>query len=322
MNLYKRYVGITTKLSQLSPWKRLQNHNLLQLFIKDFDYPILANVFTANDETYGFRICLDPIQANFFLTKFDSINESKVSSLRRDQYYFIQYLKYSSLSKNDILLLTEADLDVSEDGLFPVLRKRSWMYGIEEVGDEEIGKICLVLEELYELLSSLLKQNIKKIITDSYPSRYYNPITKSYDNKYLPLDKQFLKIDIAFSLLPEKIETLKKLESNSLVVEFDTMFLPFTINDHPALVHVLVDTATGYILDMGFIEPESMRAFHYLSKFVEYVLKYGYFQEVRCRDRIDQKILRDIDEFENMKIVVKKLEIIDKVIEEFVEKNL
>ena len=42
------------------------------------------------------------------------------------------------------------------------------MYGIEEVGDEEIGKICLVLEELYELLSSLLKQNIKKIITDSY----------------------------------------------------------------------------------------------------------------------------------------------------------
>lgn len=321
----KSFLEITKKLYELAPWDYLGNEDYCQMFLDDEPQPLLVCVTgSAVSQNFGFIICRDVLQADYFLTLKDKIEECDISAYRRYQHYALFYKRYQDLSEEDRKLF-ENNEDFQGETFYPVLKHIQWHSPDTSITEEEREALCSILEHLYNLISAIAYGKIKKTNKEfsEVPTRIYNPKKEYYDNLYFPFIEDMFRISPRSVINKEKTEEgFKDLKTNDLVVEYDLVYLPLKQDDNDLLLalSVLWDVNGKQKLDSKLVEIKQPREAAFMNLYLDYIMKFGFFKEVRCRDNIDVKLLISLDIPRRPKYVMSKLENVDQVIQETMNK--
>jgi len=326
MKDYKRFLNVCIHLIELSPWDYLTSDEFCQIIIEEFKFPVLVSVLGSGKIAYGFLITTNPVQSSYLLTLLDDINESSLSRYRREQYFMVTFEFYKNIIQKDRKILREYFGKLDNQSVYPILKKSSWEKDIEDPTDDEFTNICIILENLYMLLKSILENNTSKenhIIGVDFPLRFYSPETKLYNNGYMPLLKELYSPVPYFLLNENNVSKLSSRPFNNLIVEYDMLYIPAELESkNTALVYVLYDVKSDLILDMEVIDSDSDRALLFVIKYLDSILEFGFFKEVRCRDRIDKRILDSLKIPKKPKTLVKPLKNTDIIIDELIKENV
>lgn len=314
-----RFLNISKKLYNLAPWDYLGNYDYCQMFLED-EQPLLVCITgSAVTQNFGFIICTNPIQADYFLSLRDEIEESEISSYRRYQHYSLFYKKYQDLNEEEKKIFK----DKPQEELYPVLKHICWHNPDTSVSESELESLCSILENLYMLINAVAFGKIKKTNQDFYevPTRIYNPNTKEYDNLYFAFLEDMYRISPTSVLNQEKIQTgFSGLIVNDLIVEYDLLYLPLKqAEDSLLALVVLWDVEGKKKLSAKLLDIKDGRESAFMNFYLSYIMEFGFFKEVRCRDNIDKKLLASLDIPKKPNLVVSKLENIDRIVEEIMD---
>lgn len=308
---------------ELKPWDYLSGEEYCQLILDKTEMPVLIAVIgDVLLEEFGFIICPKTIESHYLLSFKENIQESELSKLRRYQHYALFYKHYLELNEEEEAWLQEY-LPLDENSFYPILKHHVWANDESTISTEELEEICFILENLYMLLKNLALGKLEKNKPENYeiPSRLYNPKTKLYDNRYCPFLVDIFLIKPEFKFIQETATMYKNLETNSLTVEFDLLYLPLKMDEGQLLAaYALYDVKKNELLEMNIINSKDERIMLFVDTYLALVKKYGIFKEVRCRDSIDQKLLESLNIPQETKYLIKELKRIDQEIDSLVEK--
>lgn len=313
-----KFLEISKKLFQLAPWDYLGNEDYCQMFMEDEDPLLVCVTGSLVTQNFGFIICRNALQADYFLSLKENIDESEISSYRRYQHYAIYYKRYCELEPE------ERDLFKGFPGeaFYPVLRHMRWESHNAGLADAEKEVLLLILENLYQLIRAVAFGKIKKTNQEfmEVPTRIYNPKTKECDNLYFPFLEEMFRISPRSAIDQEKTgEAFQKLEGNGMVVEYDLLYLPLKHGDALLALGALWDVSGNRKLDARLLEIKGTREAAFMNLYLEYLLEYGVFREVRCRDNIDRKLLESLEIPKKPAYAVGVLENVDRVVGEIMD---
>ena len=82
---------------------------------------------------------------------------------------------------------------------------------------------------------------------------------------------------------------------------------------------VLWDVEGKKKLSAKLLDIKDGRESAFMNFYLSYIMEFGFFKEVRCRDNIDKKLLASLDIPKKPNLVVSKLENIDRIVEEIMD---
>ena len=317
---FRRFLKISKKLYQLAPWDYLGNNDYCQMFLKDEQPILVCTTGSAITQNFGFIICRNPLQADYFLTLKDEILESEISTYRRYQHYSLFYKRYQDLNEEEKKFFADK---AQEEELYPVLKHIRWYSPDTNPSKSDLEALSEILDNLYILINAVAFGKIKKTNQDFFeiPTRVYNPNTKKYDNFYFAFFEEMYRISPNSVLDQEKIKKgFSNLVSNDLIVEYDLLYLPLKQDEDSLLaLSVLWDVEGNKNLAVKLLAIKDDRESVFMNFYLSCMLEFGIFKEVRCRDNIDRKLLLSLDIPNKPDYVIAKLENVDRVVEEVMD---
>lgn len=310
-----KLLEISKKLFQLAPWDYMGNEDYCQMFLENEDPLLVCVTGSLVTQNFGFIICRNALQADYFLSLKEKIEEGEISSYRRYQHYALYFKRYDDLEPEE----REVFLNMGYQEEFnPVLKHFRWETHATKVSEADLEPLVIILENTYQLIKAVALGEITRTDRDfrEVPTRIFNPETKECENFYFPFLEDLFRISPQSSINPDKLAGFQALEGNGMVVEYDLLYLPLKRGDELLALGVLWDVLDGKILEGRFVEVRGTREAAFMNLFLEHVQKYGVFLEVRCRDDIDRKLLASLNLPSKPKFAVGRLENVDRVVRE------